>query len=143
LKLIGIAGCDPWIVLLGIDLLCALPRVVLGQQPLYRFFRWIVRVAIIKIAVREGQVHGLVKRVYVPRRVVSQVRDIEIFENIQRLQQDWALDPGRELVNLDAPITGLDRRLEICTCQLSRSSMVIRPPWSCVARTSASAISPR
>ena len=60
LEFVWITRADSRIVLFRIDLLRTLFRILFREQTLDRFFRRVVRIAVVKIPVGERQAHCLV-----------------------------------------------------------------------------------
>ena len=113
LERIGITGLHVRIVALPVDLLEALPGVLLGEESLNRLNRLHVRIAVIEIPIRERQVHGLVQRVDVARAVVAHGLEVHVLQNVEGLQQHGTLHPARELVDLDPLVVGHHRFLGV------------------------------
>ena len=91
----------------------ALPGVVLREQALDRFLGREVRIAVIEVAVGKREVHRLVHRVDVAPAVVAHALQVEVLEDVERLQHRRALGPAVELVHVDAAIRRVPRLLEL------------------------------
>ncbi len=72
------------------------PRVVLGEQRRQRHLH-LPGVAVVLLAIRIGQLDRLHHRVQVVPAVVSRAREVEVFQQRERLQQHRALVPGAAL----------------------------------------------
>ncbi len=112
LERIRIAGPGGRVVAIAADRRRALLRVFLREQPAPRLVRREVRVAVVEVAIGEREVHRLVHRVDVARAVVAHRLQVEVLEQVERLQQRRSLRPGVELVDLDASIAGVQRLLD-------------------------------
>ena len=112
LERIRIAGPRVRVVAIHADRRGTLLRVLLREQALRRLCGRKVRVAVIEVAIGEGEVHRLVDRVDVICAVVTHRAHVEVLEDVQRLQQRRALRPDVELVDLDAAVTGAERLLD-------------------------------
>ncbi len=110
---IRIARPGVGIVLLPVDQLGAFARVGLGEQALDRLGGREVRIAVVEVAVGVREVHRLVQRVDVAGAVVAEGLDVELLEDVQRLEHDRALHPVRQLVDLDPLVVGADRLLDV------------------------------
>jgi len=108
LKGVGVAGPDTRVVAIA-DLRCACFGVVLRQESGDGLGRSEGRIAVIEVAIGERQIHRLVKRVQVTRRVVAHRPQIEVFEDVEGLQHRRTLRPGVELVDVDTAVTDMPR----------------------------------
>ena len=104
LEWIRIARLDVGIVVIGIDEAGALSRVLLRQQSADRLLGRKRGVAVIEVAIGEREVHRLIQRVDVAGAVVAHRLQIEVLEDIERLQHHGSLRPWLELVHVDAAI---------------------------------------
>ena len=77
LERVRIAGLDRGVVLRPVDLLRSRLRVVLREEALHRFLRRDVRVAVVEVAIGEGEVHRLIEGVHVPGAVVAHRLDVD------------------------------------------------------------------
>ena len=102
LKRIWVARTSLGVIVVPVYLCCALPGVFFGQQAFDRFIRRKVRVAIIEIAIGEGEVHRLINRMHISRAVKAHRFEVKVFKNVQRLKHCRALRPVRQLVNFDS-----------------------------------------
>ena len=91
----------------------ALLRVLLREQPRHRLLGREGGVAVVEVAVGEGQAHRLVEGVDVAGRVVPHRLEVGVLEDVERLQHRRPLRPDRELVDVDALVRGPDRLLEL------------------------------
>ena len=104
---------DVRVISCRVDKLRPLAGIFLGQQALDRLLRREIRVAVVIVAIGKCQVHGLVDRVDIANCVVPHVRDVEVFENIERLEHHRALGPRRQFVDVDTSIVCRHRLLDV------------------------------
>src|SRR5438552_1952584 len=90
---IWIARLDRRVVAAPVDLRVPRFRVLFGQQPLHRLDWREVRIAVIEIAIGEGETHRLVNRVDVSGRVVTHVLEIAVLQNVERFEHRRSLLP--------------------------------------------------
>ena len=109
---IGIARAHVRIVALRAHLGQPPLRILLAEQSLHRLLGRKVDVAVIEVAVGEGQVHGLIDGVDVARGVVAHGLEIDVLQDVERLQHGRPLRPGVELVDVDPLVCRADRLLE-------------------------------
>ena len=110
---VGVAGARRGVVLRRIDQGATLAGVCFGQQAGDRFGGGKVGVAVVEIAIRKRQVHGLVQGVNVVGAVVTHRLEVEAFQDVQGLQHGRTLHPGGEFVHVDALVAGADRRFDV------------------------------
>ncbi len=87
-------------------------RILLAEQSLDRLLGREIDVAVIEIAIGEGQVHGLIDGVDVARGVVAHGLEIDVLQDVERLQHGRSLRPDVELVDVDSLVGGADRLLD-------------------------------
>jgi hypothetical protein len=68
-----------------------------------------IRVTVVKIPVGKSHVHRLIDRVNILRTVISHFLQIEIFQDIQTLQQNRALCPRLQFVHIDSLVIHMQR----------------------------------
>ena len=90
----------------------ALGRVCLGQQPVEGHVVE-ARVAVVGLAVGEGQLGALGHRVQVLRRVVAHRRQVELCQQRKLLQEHRALGPAGALEDIQSVVVQADRLLEV------------------------------
>ena len=96
----------------GVDQPATGNRVRLRQQNLSRHAHE-VRIAVVAVAVRIGQLDRLDRRMQRVRRALAHGAKVESFENPQRLQEDWALVPESGLVDAIAAIGNRERLFDL------------------------------
>ena len=89
--------------LLGVNQFSSLAQIIFGKHLVNRHVHE-VRVSNVLVAVSEGQVQGLAHGVDVLGRVMTHGRQIEAFENLQRLRECGALSPWPSAVHLVATV---------------------------------------
>ena len=131
LERIRIARLDVGIVGVPLDELRALARVLLREQARDRLRGREVRIAVVEVAVGEGEVHRLVQRVDVARGVVAHRLQVHRLQDVQRLQHHRALHPGVQLVDVDVLVARLHRLLDV---DLPRREVLHRDEPALLAR---------
>ena len=91
LERIRIARFDVGIVVVGTDQLRALARIILRQQPTNRLVGRKCWIAVVEIAVRKREAHRLIERVNVAGAVVAHRLEIEVLEDVERLEHRGTL----------------------------------------------------
>ena len=109
---IGIARLHRGIVPLPVDLREPRLRVVLGQEPANRLLGREVGIAVVEVAVGEGEAHRLVEGVDVGGRVVAHRLEVRLLQEVERLEHRRALLPEGKLVDGDPLVRGADRLLD-------------------------------
>jgi hypothetical protein len=102
---IRVAGSHERLVALPVDLGETVARVVLRQQALDRLHGWHVRIAVVEVAIRERKIHRLVQRVNVACAVVPHAAQVDVLEQVQRLQHHGTLNPVIQLVDVDSLVS--------------------------------------
>ena len=113
LEPVGIAGTGVLVVVFPVDRLVAGAGVSLRQQAFQRLLGRVVGIAVVEVAVGEGEVHRLVEGVDVPGRVVAHSPQIGVLQDVQCLEHDGSLHPGRQLVDVDAAVVRAHRFLDV------------------------------
>ena len=113
LEVVGVPRAGVLVVLLPVDRLVACAGVALRQQSFERLLWRVVGIAVVEVAVGEGEVHRLVEGVDVAGRVVAHRLEVGVLQDVQRLEHDRPLYPGGQLVHVDAAVVRADRLLDV------------------------------
>lgn len=65
------------------------------------------RIAVIEVAIRVREVHGLIQRMDITCAVISHGPQVEVLEDVECLQHDRPLLPRCQLVDLDPLVVGV------------------------------------
>ena len=132
------AGASPSIARSGLISAAPRGRVFLRQQLAHRNRRHELRIAHPAVAIGKRQLERLGHGMQVRRAVVPHVAHVHPLEDVQRLQHHVALRVGRALVDVDALVVDVNRRVfERLVRRRDPSRRSDRRRSSCRRRTSA------